>query len=592
MTIYTLDTTGSAPSGGVPLQDLGIRANVPKPSTNYSLTAIGVTQQEIQNSTQLADALINGWIILYADGASIATPSVTPSSDLVVFVGDTGSGGIKGAVPAPAAGDAAANRFLKADGNWTVVPPSGEVNTASNVGVGGIGVFLQKTGSNLEFKNINAASSKVSVVADIPNNEIDIDVVEANLTLNSIGGTLSIAKGGTNSTTALNNNRVIQSSGGAIVEAAAITASRALVSDINGIPTHSTVTTTELGYVAGVTSAIQTQFSNKADLVAGKVPASQLPSYVDDVEEYANLAGFPVTGETGKIYVAIDTGRIYRWTGSVYVEISTSNAGTVTSVSVTSANGFAGSVATATTTPAITISTSITGVLKGNGTAISAAVAGTDYVAPAGLANYVQGPASATDNAVARFDATTGKLVQNSGVSIDDSNNLSGVVKGSVDTLGLTATGTAPSSPTDGQVYYDSTLKCLMAYDNSRTKWVSVQVHEIWADRNGNAGVGTSLRTGSGIPTSTTPIRLEQAMCLVGVVASTSATEAFTLRVDDVAAGSGTTTTISYASGTSYQDLTLNANYNAGDKLDIYVSASTTGNVSDPRVKLLFRYRK
>ena len=58
--------------------------------------------------------------------------------------------------------------------------------------------------------------------------------------------------------------------------------------------------------------------------------------------------------------------------------------GTVTSVSVTSANGFAGSVATSTSTPAITISTSITGVLKGNGTAISAAAAGTDYVAPSG----------------------------------------------------------------------------------------------------------------------------------------------------------------------------------------------------------------
>ena len=57
-------------------------------------------------------------------------------------------------------------------------------------------------------------------------------------------------------------------------------------------------------------------------------------------------------------------------------------SGSVTSVSVVSANGFAGTVATSTTTPAITLSTSITGVLKGNGTAISAAVSGTDY-APA-----------------------------------------------------------------------------------------------------------------------------------------------------------------------------------------------------------------
>lgn len=59
-------------------------------------------------------------------------------------------------------------------------------------------------------------------------------------------------------------------------------------------------------------------------------------------------------------------------------------AGTVTTVSVTSANGFAGSVATSSSTPAITISTTVTGMLKGNGTAISAATAGTDYVVPSG----------------------------------------------------------------------------------------------------------------------------------------------------------------------------------------------------------------
>lgn len=69
---------------------------------------------------------------------------------------------------------------------------------------------------------------------------------------------------------------------------------------------------------------------------SGLVPASQLPSYVDDVLEYANLAAFPVTGETGKIYLAIDTGLIYRWTGSVYVNIASS--------AVNSVNGFTGVV--------------------------------------------------------------------------------------------------------------------------------------------------------------------------------------------------------------------------------------------------------
>ena len=69
-------------------------------------------------------------------------------------------------------------------------------------------------------------------------------------------------------------------------------------------------------------------------------------------------------------------------TGSGTMTIATSgmSSGTVTDVSVVSANGFAGTVATSTTTPAITLSTSVTGILKGNGTAISAATDGTDYL--------------------------------------------------------------------------------------------------------------------------------------------------------------------------------------------------------------------
>jgi len=54
----------------------------------------------------------------------------------------------------------------------------------------------------------------------------------------------------------------------------------------------------------------------------GKVAAAQLPSYVDDVAEYANFASFPATGEIGKIYIAQDTGDVYRWSGSAYVQIN------------------------------------------------------------------------------------------------------------------------------------------------------------------------------------------------------------------------------------------------------------------------------
>lgn len=59
-----------------------------------------------------------------------------------------------------------------------------------------------------------------------------------------------------------------------------------------------------------------------------KVPPAYLPSYVDDALEYANFAGFPGTGTAGVIYIALDTGKIYRWGGSAYAEISASPGST------------------------------------------------------------------------------------------------------------------------------------------------------------------------------------------------------------------------------------------------------------------------
>lgn len=56
----------------------------------------------------------------------------------------------------------------------------------------------------------------------------------------------------------------------------------------------------------------------------GKVPAEQLPSYVDDVLEFASKSNFPSTGEKGKIYVDLSTENIFRWSGTTYTEISPS----------------------------------------------------------------------------------------------------------------------------------------------------------------------------------------------------------------------------------------------------------------------------
>ena len=102
-----------------------------------------------------------------------------------------------------------------------------------------------------------------------------------------------------------------------------------------------------------------------------------------------NLDGSPTaggiaygTGPALAVSAAGTLGQVLTSGGAGAPTWATDGGGTVTTVSVVSANGLAGTVATATTTPAITLSTTITGLLKGNGTAISAATSGTDY-APA-----------------------------------------------------------------------------------------------------------------------------------------------------------------------------------------------------------------
>jgi hypothetical protein len=200
----------------------------------------------------------------------------------------------------PASGGGTAN-FLRADGVWATPSASGEANTASNVNAGGVGVFKQKTGVNLEFRGINAGSSKVTVSNDAASNEIDIDVAEANLTLANLGGTLANAKLAAMPAGTIKGNN---------------TGAAASPSDLTG---------------AQVTALLDTFTS----ALKGLVPAS------------------------------------------------------------------------------------------GGGTANFLRADGA-WAAPAGGGGSgdVVGPASATDNAVARFDTTTGKLIQNSSVTIADDGSL------------------------------------------------------------------------------------------------------------------------------------------------------------------------
>jgi hypothetical protein len=157
----------------------------------------------------------------------------------------------------------------------------------------------------------------------------------------TLAGTLAVANGGTGVTTSTGTGNNVLST------------SPTLVTPILGTPTSGTLTNAiGLPLSTGVTGTLP---------VANGGTGTATPSIV---------AGTNITVSG-------------TWPNQT-INGSAGGSGTVTSASVVSANGFAGTVATATTTPAITISTSITGVLKGNGTAISAATAGTDYVTPTG----------------------------------------------------------------------------------------------------------------------------------------------------------------------------------------------------------------
>lgn len=98
--------------------------------------------------------------------------------------------------------------------------------------------------------------------------------------------------------------------------------------NINGVAFDGTANITVVDSTAEKT-ANKNQANGYAGLDSGgKVASAQLPSYVDDALEFANLAAFPGSGSSGIIYVADDTGKIYRWSGSAYVEISPSPGST------------------------------------------------------------------------------------------------------------------------------------------------------------------------------------------------------------------------------------------------------------------------
>ena len=163
-------------------------------------------------------------------------------------------------------------------------------------------------------------------------------------------------------------------------------------------------------------------------------------------------------------------------------------SGTVTSVSVVTANGFAGTVATATTTPAITLTTTITGVLKGNGTAISAASAGTDYVAPGAITT--SGLTMATARLLGRTTAATGaveEITVGTGLSF-----AAGTLSATGVASSIVVGTTTITSGTNTRILYDN-AGTLGEYTISGTGSVAMTTSPVFTTPNIGVATATSV---------------------------------------------------------------------------------------------------
>ena len=265
-------------------------------------------------------------------------------------------------------------------------------------------------------------------------------------------------------------------------------------------------------------------------------------------------------------------GQVLKYNGSNWINAADATAGgggTVTSVSVASANGFAGSVATASSTPAITITTSITGVLKGNSTAISAATIGTDY-APG---------TSALTTGIVKSTTTTGAL--------------SIAVAGTDYQAPVSATGILKSSGVSGNV------SAAVAGTDYQTP--------ITLTTTGSSGAATFISNtlnipqyvgGTGTVTSVSGTGTVSGLTLTGTVTSSgSLTLGGTLdmsappAIGGTTAAAGTFTTLRVNSAISLAGSTGSAGQiltSQGAGAPIWTTASGTGNVVGPATSTLY----
>ena len=292
------------------------------------------------------------------------------------------------------------------------------------------------------------------------------------------------------------------------------------------------------GYMyANGSSAVTASTTIPTTALSGTITNAQLAnSTISGVSLGGNL--FNLTAGTG---VSFSTGTTYNGSAAITIN-ATGTGGTVTSVSVVSANGLAGTVANATTTPAITLSTTITGLLYGNGTALSAATVSAPLTYSAGTLAITQATTS-TNGYLSSTDWNTFNNKQPAGSYVTSVSGTTGQITstgGTTPVLALATTAVTVGSYTNASITVDAYGR-LTAASNGTAPVTSISFGTTGLTPNtatsgavtvagtlvvANGGTGVATLTGLAYGNGTSAFTAATAAQVVAVIGSTAVTNA------------------------------------------------------------------